>query len=391
VDNQIPNDRIYTVSRPFNDDFTYDLFVDLTKFYSGHKEAYYLWSAPAYTSELFLKHAPFSSPVVFIGIKDLLAGWHNEEFDWWKNKRLSVETLISNMVKKHADKKFILFVSMENLDHTLSEPNLHIIPWGGDWVNQKTEYSRMQPVLDKNFNSDRTYISLNRNVRSHRLVTLSYLFGKKYDCTGVITYLKNHNMPDSFLDTVSWEFGPDHDELRTTVLEGFECLKSSPALASDDYDVYRTYGTAAIDNAGNFENRLRSMYRNSFVEIVSESVFTPPSFIITEKTANSFFGCNFPIILGGCGIIAHLREIGFDMFDDVVDHSYDQIANPFDRIVSAIESNRRLLIDSDHAKQSWRRCHTRFEHNVQTVRNIYAWYEHRAKTKFARVMQSLSR
>jgi hypothetical protein len=133
------------------------------------------------------------------------------------------------------------------------------------------------------------------------------------------------------------------------------------------------------------------MYRNSFVEIVTESTFAEPSFAITEKTAHSFFGCNFPIILGGCGIIAHLREIGFDMFDDVVDHSYDQIANPFDRIVSAIESNRRLLIDSDHAKQSWRRCHTRFEHNVQTVRNIYAWYEHRAKTKFARVLDGLSR
>jgi hypothetical protein len=133
------------------------------------------------------------------------------------------------------------------------------------------------------------------------------------------------------------------------------------------------------------------MYRNSFVEIVTESTFAEPSFSITEKTAHSFFGCNFPIILGGCGIVAHLRELGLDVFDDIVDHSYDQIANPFDRIVSAIESNRRLLLDPDHAKQSWIQCRPRFEHNVTIMHNIYAWYENRARTKFAQILDSLSR
>ena len=179
--------------------------------------------------------------------------------------------------------------------------------------------------------------------------------------------------------------------MRTTILEGFDRIKTNQSLAADHYDVYRQYGTAAIDNAGNFENRLRGMYRDSFVEIVSESVFAAPSFILTEKTANSFFGCNFPIILGGCGIVAHLREIGLDMFDDIVDHSYDLIANPFDRIVNAVESNRRLLLDTDHAKQSWMQCQTRFEHNVAVMRNMYSWYENRARTKFAEIMQSLSR
>jgi hypothetical protein len=337
----------------------------------------------------FLQSTTCTTPVIFLGIKDQLSAW--KDFNWWHDQQQDGTCSIQGFARRHPDSDIILFTSVENLQLELDEPNLHIIPWGGDWVNQKTEYSRIEPVLDKNFNSDQTYISLNRNVRSHRLVTLSYLFGKNYDRTGVITYLKNHHMPDSFLDTVSWEFGPDHDALRTTVLNGFDRIKSDQSLATDDYEVYRQYGTAPIDNAGNFQNRLRAMYRNSFVEIVGESIFATPSFIVTEKTANSFLGCNFPIILGGCGIVAHLRELGFDMFDDVVDHSYDQIANPFDRIVSAVESNRRLLLDTDHAKQSWMQCRPRFEHNVLVVRNIYSWYEQRAKTKFAQIMQSLSR
>ena len=384
VDNQIPNDRIYTVSRPFNDDFTYDLFVNLTKSYSGHKESYYLWSSPAYTSELFLKHAPFSSPVVFIGIKDLLSAWHNEQFNWWRNPRLTAETLISDMAKQHPDKKFVLFVSMENLD--IQEPNLHIIPWGGDWVNQRSGYTKLTPVLDKNFHSEKTFISLNRNSRDHRLVALSYLFGSGVAEHGMVSCLFN-DKTTPILDQIHWEFGPEHDDIRTKILAGFDIIRNSDNLLQDKFHIYHEYGDTANDNIGNFENRLRSLYQNSFVEIVSESCFSPGCFMLTEKTAHAFYGCNFPIILSGPGAVAHLRAVGLDVFDDVVDHGYDLIENPFDRIVAAIELNRRLLTDPDHVKQIWAQCRPRFERNVAVMRDIYSWYEHRTRQQFAETLE----
>jgi hypothetical protein len=167
-------------------------------------------------------------------------------------------------------------------------------------------------------------------------------------------------------------------------------VKNNNAINLDSYNIYQEYGQGATDNAGNFENRLRAMYQDSFVEIVSESVFAAPSFMITEKTAHSFYGCNFPIILGGCGIISHLRELGLDMFDDVVDHSYDTIANPFDRIVAAIELNRTLLLDTEHAKSQWKRCRSRFISNVDTIRNIYSWYENRTRTKLTSVLEQMT-
>jgi hypothetical protein len=109
--------------------------------------------------------------------------------------------------------------------------------------------------------------------------------------------------------------------------------------------------------------------------------------MLTEKTAHSFYGCNFPIILSGAGAVAHLRGLGLDMFDDVVDHSYDQIHNPFDRIVTAVDSNRRLLTDPDYAKQSWAQCRSRFERNVEVMRDIYCWYEQRTRQKFAETLE----
>ena len=381
---------MYVISRPPTDDCTYHWFKPLMDSVPGDVESYYMWSGLPLIVDRFFQNTNCDSPLIIIGVKDLVDLWMS--FNWWHETQTSGAASIDGFARRHPQSNIIIFTSVEKLDQEIQQSNVHVIPWGGDWVNQQAGYTVLEPVLDKNFSSDRSFICLNRHVRPHRLIALSYLLGGGYQDHGVISYLKNpKGNPDVLLDNVSWEFGPEHDSIREQILNGFGQISTYQGFENDDYHIYKNYGVKPNDNIGNFNNRLRPMYRNSFVEIVTESTFAEPSFAITEKTAHSFFGCNFPIILGGCGIIAHLREIGFDMFDDVVDHSYDQIANPFDRIVSAIESNRRLLIDSDHAKQSWRRCHTRFEHNVQTVRNIYAWYEHRAKTKFARVLDGLSR
>ena len=131
---------------------------------------------------------------------------------------------------------------------------------------------------------------------------------------------------------------------------------------------------------------LETRYRNSFVELVTEPSFTPPSFLLTEKTLNSIYGCNFPIILSGAGTIQHLRNIGFDMFDDIVDHGYDQIANPADRIILAIENNKQLLVDSEHVKKLWRDNQYRFENNVRLASTkLYQWFRGRAVAQFREI------
>ena len=386
---RVKTQNIYTISQPPNDDFTHSLFVDLVRSCPGPVEAYYIWSSPPKTLRTFLKHTPFSSSTIIIGIKDLLEGYDVEQFNWWQNPTLTVVSLISEMTKQHADKTFILFVSVEQLELSLNEPNLHIIPWGGDWINQRTGYTQLTPVLDKNFNSKKTFINLNRHARDHRIVTLSYLFGSGVDKSGTITYLggPNENRSTPLLDRIYWEFGPEHHEIKAKILAGFDLMRNSLETPSDTFDIYHVYGSEQNDNIGNFENRLRNMYQDSFVEIVSESSFTPSCFMLTEKTAHSFHGCNFPIILSGSGAVAHLRELGLDVFDDIVDHSYDLISNPFDRIVTAIESNRRLLTDADYAKQSWTDCQSRFERNVQVMRDIYSWYEQRTRQKFAKTLE----
>ena len=94
---------------------------------------------------------------------------------------------------------------------------------------------------------------------------------------------------------------------------------------------------------------------------------------------HTFFGCNFPIFLFGCGGVAHLRDIGFDVFDDIVDHSYDSIENPFDRIITAIDSNKHLLTNGALVKDQWRACQSRFASNINVAKTITTYYQQRAQ------------
>jgi hypothetical protein len=208
------------------------------------------------------------------------------------------------------------------------------------------------------------------------------LFGKGYDHHGNITYLGQYidqQNFDNLLDCIPWEFAEYHDRDREIMLNGYQHFYNNKTLATDDYEIYKHTN----DNFTNFNQNLRSKYQHSFVEIVTESTFSSPSFLLTEKTANSIYGCNFPIILSGVGAVAHLRELGLDMFDDIVDHSYDLIANPFDRIIAAVDGNQQLLLDSEHAKTLWRNNQARFQQNVNVVNtHVFDWYQSRAQAQF---------
>lgn len=383
---------LYTITRPPTDDHTFYMFEKLILALPSDTQIFYMWSNPPDKVIKFLDNVELTSDIVVIAIKDLLDGWL--EFNYWHESQQIIPQRIANLVRRHSSKKFILFTSLEHLDLELQESNLHIIPWGGDLVNQEKSYRVLEPVMDKNFDSDKTFICLNRNRRDHRIVALSYLLGTGLDQYGYISYLSNKHkdfqiQPADFLDRIGWEFDERHAQAREAMLKGYQQLLDLPQPDSEEYEIYQYYQRRTNDNSTNFDVHLRPRYQNSFVEIVSESSFCAPSFNVTEKTANAFFACNFPILLGGVGIVQHMRDIGLDVFDDVVDHSYDRIANPFDRIISAIDNNQRILSDTGYVKQCWKQCRSRFESNYEIIRTVYDWYDARTHSKFAEVIQKI--
>ena len=96
-----------------------------------------------------------------------------------------------------------------------------------------------------------------------------------------------------------------------------------------------------FDNAGNFI-KLLDAYKSANVNVVNETLYYESHGIISEKTLLCFAGLQLPIVIGHKGIINQLRNSGFDVFDDVLDNSYDTMDNDI-RWKQAIDLNKHIL------------------------------------------------
>jgi len=381
---------IHTISRPPTDTFSYKLFRELLDTLTCQYDAYYLWSNPPDQLVKFFNNTDFGQqPNVIIGIKDLLDLW--TDYNYWQDHAHAGTRLIDQTASRYPNTNFVILTSVENLHlEQIQSPNVQIVPWGGDCVNQHAEYQTLKPVFDKDFSEPRHVISLNRNLRDHRIVYISYLLGENLESTFDLSCLGIYQInpqrePQNFLDRIFWEFDNDsdeHDRIRDSVMQGYEKFFNNRNLIVDDYEIYAGGNN---DNILNFNQCLRFRYRTSFLEIITESSFSSPGYMLTEKTMHGFYACNFPILLSGQGAVGHLRDIGFDMFDDIIDHSYDLISNPIDRIVQAVDQNRDLLTDAQQVKKLWVDNQERFHKNIHVANHITDYYTHRAKKLWSAV------
>jgi len=65
---------------------------------------------------------------------------------------------------------------------------------------------------------------------------------------------------------------------------------------------------------------------------------------LTEKTYKCFFFKSFPIWMAVPGTVDHVRDQGFDTFDDIIDHRYDSIEDPDQRLDTVMS----VVRDIDH-------------------------------------------
>lgn len=220
--------------------------------------------------------------------------------------------------------EFYLASSVYNLQEDIDLPNVTHLHPGSDLLFQKQQYSTLLSAEAKSWQGEH-WVTLGRVPRPHRLAVAEYL--KKSGLSGTSIRVDK---------------------------------KSFPATANN--------------NAMNFNIFLRDIYVNTAVEIVLETTFYNKGIFVTEKYLNSVYGYNFPILIANCGTVEYLQNQGFDLFTDIVDHSYDKIQDPAQRLQQAIDKNIHLLEDKDHAIEQWESCKDRFDKNLAYARkDFYTW------------------
>jgi hypothetical protein len=101
------------------------------------------------------------------------------------------------------------------------------------------------------------------------------------------------------------------------------------------------YTEYTYNNVDNFIN-LDYVYSAAAVNVVTETEYNTAPGIISEKTLLAMAAEQIPVVIGHAGIVKHCEELGFDMFTDLVDTSYDSLRNDV-RAEQAILLNQDLI------------------------------------------------
>lgn len=132
-------------------------------------------------------------------------------------------------------------------------------------------------------------------------------------------------------------------------------------------------GMVAQDQAMKIYDVQDSWYGALFNCVVETSNQTDPgsfrSKFLTEKTFKAFAMGQIPIWFAVPGLVSLVRRLGFDMFDDIVDHSYDAIQDPNLRMSRVLQQiltlHHRFTLDQcQHIRDAlW----NRLNHNYNTM------------------------
>ena len=102
--------------------------------------------------------------------------------------------------------------------------------------------------------------------------------------------------------------------------------------------------SGSIRNSQNYKQLLqKTVFEPSCISLITEPTYIEREAILTEKTIMAVYGGTIPIWVGGWRCANSMQSLGFDVFDDIVDHSYQTLEDPLQRVRNSITLNKKLL------------------------------------------------
>ncbi len=105
-------------------------------------------------------------------------------------------------------------------------------------------------------------------------------------------------------------------------------------------------------------------YKHSYFNITTETEFDTSEIHVTEKSFKPFVAFQFPLILASPKHIYEVKKrYDFDWFDDVIDHSYDNILDHRERLFAFVNEIKRINDNKEFFIDFYKNNKDRFQKN----------------------------
>lgn len=236
-------------------------------------------------------------------------------------------------------------------------------------------------LKDYKFNSKRNYLLTSRNGRfnSHRVYTIYKLFKEKLD-NNIISALFYHdisfqkdlqNVDSLYLEKIDEEFYKQNISPRLPIT-----LDNLVEWQDGGYDLKG-------DLHHNFD------FFDSYVDLVTENVCHTPNntfelVTLTEKSIKPFLYYQIPIFVTQVNHAKYLKDLGFDLFEDVFSIDYDlkSDVDRIDEVISLIKEKENFDFEKFFELNKDRFLHNKnlclkyaFSNGMDVILNLIKKYE----------------
>ena len=265
------------------------------------------------------------------------------------------------------------------MENSACDPKKHVLVF--DHVNHDDELSEYHTICLPIFLAAETKEFLDQKIQVDWLTkttTFNFMINKPRKGRQFLLALIEHFDLQNYSHALAWKnITFDKRSLKSTMQSELYTKIVDNATGKIPVTDYRFGPETALDRGiknGKFKNAetylhllKKTVFEPSCISLISEPSLFEKETIHTEKTLMAFYGGTFPIWVGGWKLASYARQMGFDVFDDIIDHSYEHYQDPWDRAYYAIEKNLLLLRDFDRAKYLSQQNLSRFQHNVDHI------------------------
>jgi len=287
------------------------------------------------------------------GREDNLKSTHNPETGWKLNYPATPVKIyiqdeltfvdgkvleIENYIKYYGEsiKDVTIYTDVQGLEKTYT--NLNFVYYPDFSCLHMQDLKRNNVNFNYSNKKDYNFLCLNFNIRTHRDCTVRAL--ENYPSRLISYKARNWHLPN-FTD-----------------------------LSMNEYRDYELNNINILKNTANLL-RLKPIFERCQFSVVTETRYDLPYTFITEKTTQCFVSLHPALYVSNKYHVASMRDYGFDMFDDIFDHSYDNLDNDI-RLNSMIESNKNILTNGiKHYDQLENRLKANRNHYFNEQNNIY--------------------
>jgi len=278
----------------------------------------------------------------------------DNKFDYFKN---SYADLLESIDVDYKDKVFFVegYHNLECFEHVL--PDISRFYFLNSAVEFLNKFQTLSKITIKPANKKFSFMS--NKPRPQRMLISAVcqnLFDiNTIDYTFIENSIQNIIVDELLVDT-------EYNFINQCLKQNWIRTDNSESLYDLGINFYKNYSEVYA----NIKNKL---FDNTCTSIISEPAFYELGNMFTEKTIMSIYSGHFLIWPGMYKSAETFKNMGFDVFEDIIDHSYQYLEHPGRRIVEAFLRNMDFLNDIDLQNKCRERMLDRLNYNLQLIRS----------------------